>query len=224
MTLWLSRLMPDPASRQARRDLSGSGTDLHHRVMALFPDGLSPQPRAHLGLLFRTDETPRGPVLLLQSNQRPTLDRLPTDYATLHSHPLDDLLDALAPGRAVHYRCVASPVRKPGAETRALYNLPPVVPLHGEAADQWWQRQAANAGLITTAIRSQPLDAIRGPHPKSRNTKHANGPISHHRTRFDGTATITDVGLLRQAITHGIGRGKAYGCGLLSIAPARRES
>ncbi|MER6445484.1 type I-E CRISPR-associated protein Cas6/Cse3/CasE [Streptomyces venezuelae] len=223
MTLWLSRLLPDPASQQARRDLNSSGTDLHHRMMALFPDDLGPQPRAQLGLLYRTDETPHGPVLLLQSSQRPTLDRLPAHYATLQSQPLDALLDALAPGRTVHYRCVASPVRKPGAQTRTLYNLPPVVPLHGDAADQWWQRQATNAGLNPTTLRSHPLDAIRGPHPKTRNTKPTNGPISHHRTRFEGTATITDPSLLRKAITHGIGRGKSYGCGLLSIAPARQE-
>ncbi|MFD6434343.1 type I-E CRISPR-associated protein Cas6/Cse3/CasE [Streptomyces venezuelae] len=42
----------------------------------------------------------------------------------------------------------------------------------------------------------------------------------HHRVRFDGTATIVAPDLLRTALQKGIGRGKAYGCGLLSIAPA----
>jgi len=35
---------------------------------------------------------------------------------------------------------------------------------------------------------------------------------------FDGLLSITDVEAFRAALTHGIGRGKAYGCGLLTIA------
>ena len=37
---------------------------------------------------------------------------------------------------------------------------------------------------------------------------------------FDGTLIITDVNIFRNALTKGIGRGKAYGCGLLTIAKA----
>ncbi|WP_254667604.1 type I-E CRISPR-associated protein Cas6/Cse3/CasE [Streptomyces sp. SolWspMP-sol7th] len=44
--------------------------------------------------------------------------------------------------------------------------------------------------------------------------------VRHQRIRFDGTATIADAEQLRTALVHGIGPGKAYGCGLLSIAPA----
>ncbi|MFS8202560.1 type I-E CRISPR-associated protein Cas6/Cse3/CasE [Streptomyces sp. CWNU-52B] len=42
----------------------------------------------------------------------------------------------------------------------------------------------------------------------------------HQLTRFDGQATITDPDQLRHALLHGIGRAKAYGAGLLSLAPA----
>jgi CRISPR system Cascade subunit CasE len=125
----------------------------------------------------------------------------------------------------VHYRCTASPVRKPGATTRALYNLPTVVPLNGAAADEWWQRQADQAGLKPLTLHSHPVDAVRDhqqpPTHTGTNTRAGRGnPIRHHRVRFDGTATIIDPDQLRAAIHNGIGRGKAYGCGLLSIAPA----
>ncbi|MGH4034163.1 type I-E CRISPR-associated protein Cas6/Cse3/CasE [Actinomycetota bacterium Odt1-20B] len=40
-------------------------------------------------------------------------------------------------------------------------------------------------------------------------------------TQFDGTARVNDGDLLLEKLTAGIGRGKAYGCGLLGIAPAR---
>ncbi|MEU6534574.1 type I-E CRISPR-associated protein Cas6/Cse3/CasE [Streptomyces sp. NPDC047000] len=225
MTLWLTRLTPHPTSRLAQQELSGThSTSLHRRVMSLFPDGVEDQARTHFGVLFRIEDTTRGSHLLLQSNQPPDPTRLPDNYAALTTRPLDDLLTALQPGRTLHFRCAASPVRKPGATTRALYNLPAVVPLRGTAADEWWQRQADAAGLKTLTLTSQPLDTVRDrtrpTNPRTQSDAKNANTIRHHRVRFDGTATVIDPDLLRTALHHGIGRGKAYGCGLLSIAPA----
>ncbi|MET9294391.1 type I-E CRISPR-associated protein Cas6/Cse3/CasE [Streptomyces sp. NPDC003077] len=224
MTVWLTRIVPDPRSREAREDTAHreGAIRLHRRLMSLFPDHPGPDPRAHFGVLFRTDDTPTGPQLLLQSTHQPDPDRLPDGYGTLHTRPLDTLLDALRPGLTVHYRCVASPVRKPGATTRALYQLPAVVALSGAAADQWWLRQADAAGLKPLSLHSQPLDAAQGrraPHGPA-----ARQRIRHARTAFEGRAAIIDPDALRTKITQGIGRGKPYGCGLLTIAPARNAA
>jgi len=35
---------------------------------------------------------------------------------------------------------------------------------------------------------------------------------------FDGLLSVTDAEAFRNALSHGIGRGKAYGCGLLTVA------
>ncbi len=221
MSVWLTRIIPDPRSKDARRDLAGSGAamNLHRRLMSLYPVDAGPDPRARFGVLFRIDDTPDGPHILLQSTQQPDLTDLPDGYGTTHSRPLDPLLEALKPGLTIRYRCAASPVRKPGATTRALYNLPAVIPLTGAHADEWWTRQAGTAGLAPLTLHSHPLDAAQ----VTRNPGQSDTPqrIRHARIRFDGSATITDPDLLRQKITEGIGRGKAYGCGLLSIAPAR---
>lgn len=64
-----------------------------------------------------------------------------------------------------------------------------------------------------------PLDTLRGQQPDKHGHRDHNR-IRHARTRFDGTATITDPARLRHTILNGIGRAKAYGCGLLSITPA----
>ncbi|RPK70248.1 CRISPR-associated endoribonuclease Cse3 [Streptomyces sp. ADI97-07] len=218
MTLWLTRIIPDTRSQDARRDLAGA-IGMHRRIMSLFPSNAGPDPRARFGILFRTEDTPAGPHLLIQSNQEPDTKLLPHSYGTALSRPLDALIDAIRPGLTIRYRCVASPVRKPGATTRALYNLPPVVPLTGAAADEWWLRQADQGGLKPLTHHSHPLDAVRGQRrPDNAPPQH----IRHARTQFDGTAAIIDTDLLQAAILGGIGRGKAYGCGLLSIAPARQ--
>ncbi|WP_369359766.1 type I-E CRISPR-associated protein Cas6/Cse3/CasE [Streptomyces sp. cg2] len=224
MSVWLTRITPDPHSRDAHRDLSGpqSSAALHHRLMSLYPDDAGPDPRARFGILFRLDDTPTGPHILLQSTHEPDLARLPVGYGHALSRPLNPLLDALRPGLTIRYRCVASAVRKPGATTRALYDLPAAVPLKGTAADEWWLRQADAAGLKALTTHSQPLDAaqaIRKPRSSGKEQR-----IRHNRTRFDGTATIIDPDQLRTKITEGIGRGKAYGCGLLSIAPSRETA
>jgi CRISPR system Cascade subunit CasE len=192
--------------------------------MSLFPDGVPEQARTHFGVLFRVEDTPRGSHLLIQSNQPPDPGRLPAHYGTLTTRPLEPLLNALQAGHTLHYRCTASPVRKPGHTTRALHNLPAAVPLNGTAAEEWWQRQVTAVGLQPLTLNSQPVDAARDrqqpANPKSRTAAKSTNRVHHHRVRFDGTATITDPDLLRTAIHNGIGRGKAYGCGLLSVAPA----
>ncbi|MEU2182415.1 type I-E CRISPR-associated protein Cas6/Cse3/CasE [Streptomyces thermolilacinus] len=217
MTVHLTRIVPNPRSSDARRD-ARSAVDTHRRLMSLFPQHTGPDPRVHFGVLYRTDDTPTGPHLLVQSTHQPDLTLLPDTYGTALTRPLDPLLDALRPGLTIRFRCVASPVRKPGATTRALYDLPAVVALSGAAADEWWLRQADKAGLKVLSIHSTPLDAARGTRSPDGGQKQR---INHKRARFDGTAAIIDPDQLRTAITTGIGRGKAYGCGLLTIAPTR---
>ena len=224
MTVWLTRIVPDPRSGDARRDTAGTegAIHLHRRLMSLYPPDIGPDARAGLGVLFRLEDTPTGSHILLQSTHQPDLAKLPTAYGTADTRTLDPLLDALRPGLPIRYRCVASAVRKPGATTRALYNLPPVVALSGAAADEWWTRQATTAGLTPHTLHSAPLDAVQG--QRGRHGPAAEQRVRHARTRFDGTATITDPDLLRTKITEGVGRGKSYGCGLLSVAPAPPSS
>ncbi|MFJ5228664.1 type I-E CRISPR-associated protein Cas6/Cse3/CasE [Kitasatospora sp. NPDC088391] len=215
MTLWLTRIIPDPRHPDVRHD-ADEAVRLHHRIMSLFPDDVpSTEPRRHLGILFRTETGRDGEQILLQSNRRPDPAQLPDGYGTIAAKPLAPLLDALRKDLPVRYRIAASPVRKPGATTRALYHLPEVVALGGAHADEWWTRQAETSGLALTTLHSIPLDAATGHRRQDRHRIH------HTRTLFEGTARITDPDLLRTRIREGIGRGKAYGCGLLSIAPHR---
>lgn len=45
--------------------------------------------------------------------------------------------------------------------------------------------------------------------------------ITVEAVRFDGHLVVTDPVAFAEAVTAGIGRAKAYGCGLLSLAAAR---
>ena len=211
MGTWLTRIDPDPRNRQAREDLRDA-VALHHRVMSLVPDDLGPQPRQEAGVLFRLDHTPTGTYLLVQSALPPRLDKLPAGYGTTRTRPLDPLLEALRPGLAITYRITANPTRKLGHHTSA--GTPrSVVPLKGADIEEWWQRKAAEAGIRLHTLARADAGSALGTH---RGGGHR---ILHARTRIDGTATITDPTALHTALLAGIGRGKPYGCRLLTIAP-----
>lgn len=44
------------------------------------------------------------------------------------------------------------------------------------------------------------------------------GRVALRTAQFDGTLRVTDAELFRQTLTQGIGRGRAYGCGLITLA------
>ncbi|MFJ8364391.1 type I-E CRISPR-associated protein Cas6/Cse3/CasE [Streptomyces sp. NPDC093984] len=213
-TIWLTRIIPNPRNRQASRDFRNA-VELHYRVMKLFPDNLGDQARKQLGILFRAEETPQGPYLLLQSRTQPDVNLLPPDYGQADTRPLNPLLDALRPGLPVRYRIDANAVRKPGRKTQELYGLKPVVALTGPAAEEWWRRQAEQSGLKVDTVHATRLIAASGVKNQGKQRIH------NARTRFEGNAIIRDPDPLRRRVEEGIGRGKAYGCGLLSLAPAR---
>ncbi|MEU9094758.1 type I-E CRISPR-associated protein Cas6/Cse3/CasE [Streptomyces sp. NPDC087901] len=224
MTLWLTRIVPSPSSREAHRDLGGNdqGIRLHQRMLQMFPDGVEGPARAAFGVLFRAEETPHGPQILLQSHTAPDPSRLPDAYGNVETRSLDGMLSHIHKGTIVNYRCVASPVRKPGAAAREAYKLPPVVALSGNAAIEWWERQSTAAGLEPLHINAHPLATVRGSRgPKDSAAKQR---VQHARTQFDGTARVLDADLLREKLAAGIGRGKAYGCGLLTLAPMQQRS
>jgi CRISPR system Cascade subunit CasE len=69
-------------------------------------------------------------------------------------------------------------------------------------------------------LRTRPDDKIFG----LRADKHHRGEFKHltfGAVQFEGLLEITDIEKFKQTLANGVGSGKAYGFGLLSIAPTR---
>jgi CRISPR system Cascade subunit CasE len=212
MSVWLIRIGLDLRSKPARADISDV-VGLHRRVMMLVPDGLGAEARRQAGVLFRFDHTRTGPALLVQTTQAPSPERLPPGYGTFQTRELTPLLDALRPGLPVHYRIAANASKRLWKDT-GRYRAKQVVPLDDGDAQDWWQRKAEIHGLRLLSVRADPQ-------PPARGSRSDTGPFRHAITRFDGQAVVLDADHLRDAVVTGIGRGKSYGCGLLSLAPTR---
>lgn len=204
MNAWLVRIKPDLRNRTANNDLRDI-VAVHRRVMTLVPDGLGPAPRRHAGVLFRIDQSETGPVVLVQTAVQPDLSRLPERFGTVDTREIGPLLKAIRPGLRVHYRIAANTSKRAqhGADAGK------VVPLTGHDVQAWWTTRATSHGLSLEQVHTNPQPAMIG---RSKAVRHA-------VTRFDGTAVVSDVDLVRAALLAGIGRGKSFGCGLLSLAP-----
>lgn len=207
MTAWLTRIVLDTRRQDVRHDLRDA-VALHQRVMQLVPDQYPGRPRQAAGVLFRFEDDRVRPSLLVQTRVRPVPSRLPVWYGHVQSKDLGPLLAALRPGVAMNYRIVANTSKRLG---RTSDHPGRMVPLRGPDAEQWWMRRAAACGLSLRSANTTPVNDMCG--------SKAGQLVRHAATQFDGIMVVTDPDVLRSAILAGIGRGKAYGCGLLSVAP-----
>jgi CRISPR system Cascade subunit CasE len=213
MSVWLTSIALDTRNAAVRRDL-GNVDNLHRRVMSLIPDGLGPNARQQAGVLYRLEVSLNRPRLLVQSLVEPDLGRLPVGYGHPRAGKLDPLLDALRPGLAVHYRIAANTsLRRPRGWT-GPGRPGQVAALRGAAAEEWWRKRAAGAGLALRSALARPLPDAQG--------RRDGAPLRHAITQFDGVAVVQDAEALRTAVRKGIGRGKSHGCGLLSLLVGAR--
>jgi len=228
----LSRLLLDPRHREVRRAIDDLQA-MHRAVMAAFADVDGGDARARHGVLWRLEPEPRGgpPVLLVQSAAAPDWARLPDGFLAARAavRPIDSALETLAPGLRLRFRLVANPTRKidtksAGDGTRRNGRR---VPLRDEAAQlAWLVRKGREAGFslgddIAGAARSvvvQPLGDATG--RRNRGPGGRTDRLTVRGVAFEGVLTVTDPERLRIAVARGIGPAKAYGCGLLSLAPA----
>jgi len=232
----LSRLVLNPRSRAVRNDLSDCRS-LHRTILSAFPQAQKEQggARAEFGLLFRADAEPRSGriTLLVQSSVEPDWSRAPKDYLLDDFGELDnpavkridEVYDALGKGARLRFRLRANPTKRLPLliENRVGKERGKRVEIFREE-DQlaWLARKAGEHGFRLLAARINPkvLNARANPESKVIGWRdRSRPPMKFGSALFDGELEIADAEKFRQTLAGGIGSGKAYGFGLLSIAP-----
>lgn len=206
----LARIRLNPHSRAVQRDLRYA-TEMHKTIMRMVPDDLGDMPRRDAGLLYRLDEDEHASAILVQSATSLAPDRLPVGYGIAEVKDLAPMFSVLGKGLIVRYRITVNPVKRERLSLEQKGSRGKVMPLAGEEADRWWTKRAADSGLQLHSALATPLEPV---------VSRAKEGIRHSLVRYDGTATVADPEVLTGALLNGIGRGKSYGAGLLSLLPA----
>jgi len=229
--MYLSRLWINPRDRSVQCDLADLQAQ-HRTIMSAFPeqDGPGLSPRANMSVLYRQEEDPRthAPFLLVQSRLPPDWDRLPPRY--LLESPAGEpepvrksllpFLEALHDGATFRFRLRANPTKKAATrdEVSGLHARSKRVDLRQEEDQrQWLTRKGQQHGFLAQALRVQDEPRITG----RRRSGQGNVPtVVVAPVLYQGMLQVTNARALRQAVEEGIGPARAYGCGLLSLAPA----
>lgn len=205
--MYLSRVQIDTNNRQKLQDLTHLGA-YHGWVESCFSYPDTDRPRN----LWRIDRLNHHDYLLLLSPNQPNLKRLST-YGVPHTaqtKSYDAFLTNLDPNRRYRFRLTANPSHHDGDK---IY---PHVTVAQQK--QWLLKQQDSHGFV---IPNNQFDITsRG----YKNLIHAprKTPIRLSQVTFEGILSISDLNLFTHTLTHGIGREKAYGMGLMTVIPVQR--
>lgn len=237
--MYLTRFRVNVA-RMGSRPLLTSPQRLHAAVMASFAEGVS-----HSGqgprVLWRIDHNTKSEVLLyIVSPDKPDLTHLveqagwPTTGGW-QTAPYAPFLTRLTTGSTWAFRLAANPVHS----IRRVLNEPTKRTAHVTPRHQtdWLLQRQERCGF---AVLDRPAEVPRADEKaehellvhsrrdlvfgKSDEESGKRLDVRLTRVTFDGRLRVTDADLLRRTLTAGIGKAKAYGCGLMTLAPVVETS
>ncbi|WP_432969406.1 type I-E CRISPR-associated protein Cas6/Cse3/CasE [Dactylosporangium sp. CA-233914] len=223
--MYLTRFTIDTARRGARK-LLASPHAMHAAVRGAFT---RPEDHDRPGArtLWRLDTTADGTVhLYIVSPGRPDLTHLadqagdtsPGTAESWATRPYDGLLASLKAGQRWAFRLTANPTHN-GRKTPDAPDTQRFGRLRPAEQTQWLLDRGNRCGFAIAAQRDgEPNLKL---HRRQTHTfKRGTGTVTLTTATYDGILEVIDPDAFRQTLSQGLGHAKAYGCGLLTIAPA----
>jgi CRISPR system Cascade subunit CasE len=246
MEIYLTKLPLNPRNSVVRKCL-GDCHKLHSLVMQGFPnvDGEKSEVRKKFGVLHRLEiDTRQGSIgLLVQSAFKPAWnfsDDVLLDE--ISQKEIGQIYSLLPNETELMFRLRANPTKRigkfyqyPNEKVREEFDKKfkdekrrRRIGVHSEKEQiDWLRKKGEQHGFQITTIKVNPDNSIVsdvltisenkvfGDHPSK---KKDGDKLTFNSVIFDGTLQITDAEKFRKVLSDGIGQGKAYGFGLLSIA------
>lgn len=215
--MYMTRMFLDAEQRQTMQALA-EPNHLHGAIERAFSE-------TRVRRLWRIDWFRDQCCLLLVSEQPPDLHRLAEQFGFPDTKPVwetrdyDPLLNRLQKGQNWHFRLRANPTRSKieqgikNAKRGRVY-------AHVTRTQQkeWLLERADTHGFL---LDDNAFDVVNSSWLRFR--KRGGSLVTFCAATFEGSLTIVDLDKFEDALVNGIGRAKAYGCGLLTIAQ-RRET
>lgn len=218
--MYLTRFRVNAARRGARKVLN-SPQAMHAAVLAGFPhpeDHTRPDART----LWRLDQNANQQItLFIVSPGKPDLTHLveqagwPTADTWL-TRPYQPFLDTLQAGQRWAFRLTANPVRSGWRKDRDETQRFGHVTVDNQV--DWLQKRTERNGFTIAAQPDGQPNLLLHQRRTLSFTRHQRR-VTLTTATYDGVLAITDPEPLRAMLTTGIGHARAYGCGLLTLAP-----
>lgn len=224
--MFLSRLILNPRSAQVRSELARP-YEMHRTLSRAFPPDTFNTTRDKddaAGVLFRVDEQPRtnSIAVLVQSQVAPDWacfnDKRDARGHTYLLQPPESKSFALklAAGQTLAFRLRANPTKRLGNHARDVNGKR--VGIYDEAEQLAWLQRKADAGgfRIVRAMVSRDEYIENEKAIQRGEQRHDLKMLS---AQFDGVLQIVNANDFVKTVARGIGSGKGFGFGLLSLAP-----
>lgn len=209
------------------------------RVHAAVLGGIAEQP-VNERVLWRLEPVERAPHLLVLTRSRPSWEHVVeqagwpgAEGGSAQIAEYEPLLALIMQGRSFRFRLKANPVsavRRPEAPTASQAEL-----LEGErrrrgtrvghrsVAHQlaWFLDRASDGGNgwgFSVGPRDDANVSVVARERLVFSKKREMNPITLNTATFEGRLVVTDPLRFREVLLGGVGSGKAYGCGLLTVA------
>ena len=209
--MYLTQLTLNPRNRRVHKQIA-EPYEMHRSIMRAFPEHLD---RAQERVLFRLD-APRGggpPVLLVQSLAQPDWSCVGNEgftrylVATNQPNPWVKQVEIqLKSGQVLAFRLRANPTIKRRGKRLGLYR--------DEEQMGWLARKAEQGGFRILSAHSCNEKIVGGIVRRESRKDH----LRLLSVQFDGLLQVVDAERVRRTVEGGIGSGKAFGLGLLSLA------
>lgn len=213
--MYLSRVEIDTRNRQKLRDLTHLGA-YHGWIEDSFPEEQNQQVRTRK--LWRIDRLQNKEFLLLISNQPPDLQRL-EKYGvegSAETKEYDTFLNSLHNGTVAKFRATLNPVISKFDIEHPERRGRVVSCVSVESQMKYFFDRTEKNGFrvfengVTIVHRSYEILKKKG---------HKNTKLS--KVTYEGTLEIIDIEKFKAVLTHGLGRKKAYGFGMITIIPVK---
>lgn len=205
--MYLSKIPLDPANRTTR-ELMTSPAKIHGAIEQSFQGDRKRN-------LWRIDRFSEGYHLYLLSEEPPLVQNISINFGVAAQEQIltrsyDPLLQKIQGGQIWQFRLIANPVKsvfdKNSERGKVVAHVTP------QQQKKWLLDRSADYGF---ALDSDRFDVVKSDWKKFK--KNGGKNVSLKIATFEGYLTVTNEAVFRNTLVTGIGRAKAYGCGMLTV-------
>lgn len=234
--MYMSKLNLNLRSVDVQKDLRNC-YDLHRTVLSAYPqlDSENKKARDVFNVLYRLDNSSASDRLdlLVQSESKPDWSKLPQHYVTYSSQntpnievkDISHVFDTIKNGMCLRFRIRANATKKTNTSLKkdrleGRKNNGTRIPiLKTDEQIKWITNKSKLHGFDIVSVKNLPdVNISNTGISKGRKTDKI---LTFNSVVFEGILAINDTVVFSDTLKKGIGSAKAFGFGLLSIAPAK---